>query len=89
MLHTNLFVSEFGPRESEVSALPLLEELPLSSLLLLQLPLNDWLRFLHEVDGPVRVVAEETAPVGARTVELENVKEAVSAKLVHQTVLLL
>ena len=42
-----VLVSKTSTRESEVSALPLLEDLPLASLLFLQLTFNDGLRLLE------------------------------------------
>ena len=48
LLHTHSFlVSELGTRQSEVSAFPLFEDLPLASLLLLQLAFNDGLGLLE------------------------------------------
>ena len=49
MTHSFL-VGELGTGKSEVSAFPLLEDLPLATLLFLQLALDNGLRLLEVID---------------------------------------
>lgn len=81
--------------QREVSRPPASEQPP-AALLLLELALDDGLAVgRQEADGPLRVVAQEAAPRGARARQLlaarhlEHVEEARRAELVQQHLLLL
>ena len=70
-----VLVSKPSTGEGEVAAFPLLEDLPLASLLLLELTLDDGFLLGDEGRGSLRVVAEEASPLVLGRVVLKHIKK--------------
>ena len=70
-----VLVSKASPGEGEVATFPLLEDLPLASLLLLQLTLDNGFFLGDKGRGSLRMGAEETSPLVLGRIVLKHIKK--------------